>query len=107
MTQRAQAVFREMADKIADIECRVAEAVQIKVEQVDSLPADDHLIGVEIAMDSRRRRFRRGVCEPLAGEPELFDAMEPCWFVLDHNVEALPKNAQLVVDGVAAPVRNG
>src|SRR3712207_6356495 len=71
---RSEALLRYVAQEVADIESRIAHAVQVEVEQDQPSPADEHLIRVEIPVDTASSRLRDGPTEPVARREQTLDA---------------------------------
>ena len=73
----AQALFGNVPDEISDVEGRIAEAIQIEVDHVDSLAVHHYLRRVEIAMNSASIRFGDTCSQAVARRRHLIEAPTP------------------------------
>src|SRR5438034_8872757 len=53
-----ETLLRDVTQKVADIEGRIALAVEVEVEQEEALAVHNDLVGVEVAVDAARRGLR-------------------------------------------------
>src|SRR2546426_7852383 len=69
-----ETLLRDVTQKVADIEGRIALAVEVEVEQEEALAVHDDLVGVEVPVDAARRGLRRRCTEPVGGVEEPRDS---------------------------------
>src|SRR5204863_1285389 len=103
---RAQALLRDVGNAIADVEGRVALAVEIEVEQVEPLTVEQRVVGIEVAMDAAWRTRRRRRAEAITGGEQPPQPPRPLRSRLPQCLQAAMQYAQLVGHGVPAPSRH-
>src|SRR6266478_2522409 len=87
--QLAQALFGHMADKIADIQSWITQAIKVKIYEVYPLLIDHDLGRVEITMDSADAWLRHGCAKAVARGQHVFEPLFPRWFHFSDFGEAL------------------
>ena len=97
----SKTLFRDVTQKVADIEGRIALAVEVEVEQEKALAVHDDLVGVEVPVDPAERRLRRRRTEPRARVEDALDAPRPPRFQPRHGRQAFVQDAQFVGHRVA------
>src|SRR3989442_6806887 len=98
----AQALLRDVAQAVADVERRVALAVEIEVEEIEAPPVHHRVIGVEVAVDAAAAPARNRVAEAIAGLQQPLEARPPFRPCLRHGGEAPAQDAVLVDQRVPA-----
>src|SRR5437867_6312111 len=92
----AHTLLRDVADAVADIERRVALAVEIEVEEIEALSIDQRVVGVEVAMDAAEPPGRCRAAEPVAEDEQPLEPRRPLRTAFRQGVQALVLNTQLV-----------
>src|SRR5947208_14506980 len=85
VAESPETLLRDVTQKVADIEGRVALAVEVEVEQEQPLAVHDDLVGVEVPVDPARRRLRRCRAEVITRLQEPLDAPCPLRLRLRHR----------------------
>src|SRR2546430_2709068 len=96
-----------MADEISYVQTWITDAVQIKVNQVDSccvfrvacsvfIGCRDYLGGIEVAVDAAGARLGDTGTQPAAGGREAAEALGPFGFQLGNFGQALVQDSQFV-----------
>jgi hypothetical protein len=62
-----QALLREVSDEVANIQGGIAFAVEVEVKYEKGVPIDQHLVGIEIAVDRSRLWLLHRRAEAFAG----------------------------------------
>src|SRR5438094_10358522 len=89
VAESPETLFRDVTQKVADIEGRIALAVEVEVEQEKALAVHDDLVGVEVPVDPAERRLRRRRTEPRARVEDALDAPRPPRFQPRHGTQAV------------------
>src|SRR5215218_6666489 len=97
-----QALLREVAQEVPDIQGRVALAVEVEVYEVDAVFAHDHLVRVEVPVDAARFQLRCPGAEPIARLQHPPDAPLPPWLPAGHFRQPILQDAYLVGHRVTA-----
>src|SRR2546428_6737318 len=96
-----QAVLGDVPDEIPDVQSRLTLAVEVEVDEIEVRAVDDHLIGVEVAVDAGGRGARRRRGEPLAAGEKRAEAPGVSRLRGCHARQTLAQDPQLVFHRVA------
>src|SRR2546428_12735914 len=102
VAEGSEALFRDVTQKVADIEGRIALAVEVEVEQEEAPVVHDDLVGVEVPVDPARRRLRRRRTEPVGSVEKPRDSSPPKRSGGSDGREARLQDVQLVSHRVTA-----
>src|ERR1051326_2392046 len=108
ISQLAQGLFNHVTCKIAYIQGRITQAIQIEVDQINAwrrmvaaavrmvTRLDDYLRWVEIAVNATRLRCRYARAQLITGTQDAFEANPPFRFQSSNPRKAFVQNAKLV-----------
>src|SRR5207245_3969669 len=102
VAQGSKALLRDVTQKVADIEGRIALAVEVEVEQEEAPVVRDDLVGVKVPVDPARRRLLRRRTKPVGGIEKPRDSSPQKRSRGSHGREACLQDVQLVSHSVTA-----
>jgi hypothetical protein len=90
-----------VSDEVADIERRVADAVQVEVDEIELIAIDQNLISVKVAMNSPGNGISYGRSEVRAFSEEVLKTLSPPLFRARDECQPIPQHIEFIAHGMS------
>src|SRR4029453_1453913 len=102
ISEGAQTLFPYVAQKVTDVQRRVAFAIQVKIYKTKTRSGHDHLVCIEVPVDTAGFWLQSSCSEAVAGVQQPLDASRPLRLRARQGWQTFVQDAHVVGRGSAA-----